>query len=166
MSFTIQTAKPDDATAILELYRRVAAVEGGLARASDEIDSDYVANFMSKSEKTGIEIVAKSGERIVGEIHAYAIGPRAFAHVLGELTIAVDPEFQGAGVGRKIFEELLRRVREGRPDITRVELIARESNRKAIAFYLSLGFAPEGRLENRIAGAAGREADIPMAWLR
>jgi ribosomal protein S18 acetylase RimI-like enzyme len=44
--------------------------------------------------------------------------------------------------------------------------IARESNQKALAFYQSLGFVREGRLEGRIRGAGGPEADIPMAWLR
>ena len=35
-------------------------------------------------------------------------------------------------------------------EIQRVELIARESNQRAIQFYESLGFRIEGRLENRI----------------
>jgi ribosomal protein S18 acetylase RimI-like enzyme len=48
-----------------------------------------------------------------------------------------------------------------------VELIARESNAKAIAFYQSLGFVIEGRFERRIRNPDGSlEADIPMAWLR
>jgi len=52
-----------------------------------------------------------------------------------------------------------------RSDILRIELIARESNKKAIAFYQKLGFQIEGRLLNRIKTESGFEADIPMAWM-
>ena len=52
-----------------------------------------------------------------------------------------------------------------RPDILRVELIARESNTKAIDFYKQIGFVQEGRFEKRIIGTDNQfEADIPMAW--
>jgi ribosomal protein S18 acetylase RimI-like enzyme len=83
------------------------------------------------------------------------------------LTIAVHPDFQGFGIGKALFTELMRQTTENRPDILRVELIARESNAKAIEFYKKLGFAAEGRMTNRIASVGGGfEADIPMAWLR
>jgi putative acetyltransferase len=46
-----------------------------------------------------------------------------------------------------------------------VELIARESNLKAIELYQSLGFLIEGRLEMRIKTTDNHyEADIPMGW--
>jgi ribosomal protein S18 acetylase RimI-like enzyme len=56
-------------------------------------------------------------------------------------------------------------VKNNRPDILRIELISRESNLKAIAFYESLGFHREGKLEKRISYSKNDfEADIPMAW--
>lgn len=77
------------------------------------------------------------------------------------------PEAQGSGVGRRLFEEFLAEVRTNRPEVLRVELIARESNARAIAFYESLGFRREGRMEGRIRNLDGSfEADIPMAWGR
>jgi len=61
----------------------------------------------------------------------------------------------------------MRRVKEDRTDILRVELIARESNKKAIEFYEKLGFVIEGRFARRIASVGGGfEDDIPMAWSR
>jgi len=58
-------------------------------------------------------------------------------------------------------------VLEMRPDIQRVELISRESNRKAILFYESLGFRQEGEFVSRIRNVDGSlESDIPMAWTR
>lgn len=168
--FIIETATDADGADLAALYRAVAANAGGLARSQAEITDEYVTNFLHKAQESGIILVARPnvGRPIIGEIHSYALGPSVFAHVLGELTIAVHPGYQGQGVGKALFTELLRRVEEERPDILRVELIARESNRKAIAFYQKLGFQIEGRLANRIrsANGSGFEADIPMAWQR
>jgi len=165
----INSAKPENRSEIFALYRAVAAIEGGLARTAEEISEEYVAHFLGKSLESGFCLVAREsdGGPIIGEIHSYALGPRVFAHVLGELTIAVHPAKQGLGVGKRLFTELLRRVEQERSDILRVELIARESNRKAIEFYQKLGFEIEGRFENRIRSVGGGyEADIPMAWRR
>ena len=104
---------------------------------------------------------------IIAEIHAYSPGLYCFSHVLSDLTVVVDPCTQGTGVGRLLFERFLRVVTEDRPDISRVELIARESNQKAIKFYESLGFCQEGILVSRIKNVDGSmESDIPMAWVR
>lgn len=163
----VSNARFEDISEIIKLYREVAVIEGGLARTADEISSKYVENFVSKSIKSGIIIVARKDEKIIGEIHSYTLEPKVFAHLLGELTIAVHPDFQGFGVGKAIFTEFMRQVEENRPDILRVELIARESNQKAIEFYQKLGFEIEGRMKRRIRSVDGNfEADIPMAWHR
>ncbi|HJU39797.1 MAG TPA: GNAT family N-acetyltransferase [Tahibacter sp.] len=166
--WTIESARADDAAALIHLYRAVAAIEGGLARGADEITPDYVGHFLHESLAHGYSLVARLPDgALAGEIHAYAMGPRKFAHVLGELTIAVHPAHQGAGIGRALFRRLLDIVEHERPDILRVELGAQESNARAIAFYASLGFVVEGRMTGRVASVGGGyEADIPMAWLR
>ncbi len=85
--------------------------------------------------------------------------------MLSELTVAVDPNYQGKGIGKLIFQSLLNIIQEERNDILRVELITRESNQKAIQFYQKLGFIIEGRFEKRISASTNTfEADIPMAW--
>ncbi|HKG92144.1 MAG TPA: GNAT family N-acetyltransferase, partial [Gemmatimonadaceae bacterium] len=138
----LRPARPDDLEQILALYRTVASHGGGLARAADEITPTYVAHFLTASLATGVCVVAEDavaegggGGALAGEIHAHALGPRVFAHVLGELTVAVNPAWQGRGVGRRLFEELLAAVARDRPQITRVELKARESNAHAIRLY-------------------------------
>ncbi len=86
---------------------------------------------------------------------------------MGDLTVAVDPEFQGKGIGRLLFSELFKELETNCPGILRVELIARESNTRAIHFYESLGFKQEGRFKKRIRSVnGGFEDDIFMAWLR
>lgn len=156
-----------DVPAVLSLYRRVAAIEGGLARTANEISEEYVRHNIESSLNRGISLIARSGDDVVGEIHAFQPVPKVFSHVLSDLTIAVHPDNQGRGVGRALFSELLRKVTEEYPHILRVELIARESNQKALHFYQTLGFEVEGAFKRRIRGTTGAfEADIPMAWHR
>jgi ribosomal protein S18 acetylase RimI-like enzyme len=167
--FKVMSGTIADCQNITDLYRTVAAIEGGLARTADEISESYVESFVSKAIESGIIIVARQSqnEKIIGEIHGYALGPKVFAHVLGELTIAVHPDFQGFGIGKSIFTEFMKQMTENRPDILRVELIARESNQKALEFYQKIGFVIEGRMNNRIRSVGGGfEADLPMAWER
>jgi ribosomal protein S18 acetylase RimI-like enzyme len=158
----------DDLSAILTLYRSVAAFPGGLARLADEVDESWVNEFLTRSRANGLCLVAEAESgRIVGEIHSYSPELHCFSHVLTGLTIAVAPDAQGRGLGRLLFETFMRDVVETRPDIRRVELISRESNRKAIQFYESLGFRIEGELVDRILNVDGSlESDIPMAWTR
>lgn len=153
---------------VYQLYKKVAVIAGGLARLENEVSQDYVSEFLVKSAKRGLSLLAiDENHNIVGEIHAYASGLFCFSHVWSELTIAVDPEAQGQGVGRKLFEKLLMEVTNNFPEILRIELIARESNQKAIKFYQSLGFAKEGIFKNRIKNIDGTyESDIAMAWQR
>jgi RimJ/RimL family protein N-acetyltransferase len=166
---TVRAGRRDDAAAIKELYRTVAATPGGIARAADEITDEYVRHFVESSIERGIILVADlpGSTKLAGEIHAYRSDVRAFQHSLGELTIAIHPDAQGQGLGRRIFTQLLDEVRRNHPDITRVELITSEYNTRAQRLYESLGFRREGRMERRFRSSEARyEADIPMAWLR
>ena len=166
---TIKISHPglEDLNDISALYRAVAAIEGGLARAQDEISDDYVRHNLVMSQARGLSLIARIDGKIAGEIHCYNPAPRVFAHVLSDLTIAVHPDFQGSGVGKVLFTQLLAEVTTKLPHISRVELIARESNQRAIGFYQKLGFVIEGKMVNRIKNSNGQvEADIPMAWHR
>ena len=153
-----------DAAKIYKLYRKVASVPGGLARLQHEITLDYIGTYLKLSLERGISLIAEVDGLIVGEIHAYKPEPSCFSHVLSNLTIAVDSDAQGTGIGRSLFEAFMLQV-DADVAILRVELIARESNQKAIQFYQSLGFVIEGRFESRIKNHLNEyEADIPMAW--
>jgi ribosomal protein S18 acetylase RimI-like enzyme len=166
--FKIRQANPNDFSKIFALYEIVATETTGLARTGDEITDQYIHDVMKNSSESGIELVIDNpdnSDEILAEIHCYKLGPKTFGHVLSELTIAVDPDHQGKGLGRMIFMHLLAFITNNRPDVLRVELISRETNLKAISFYESLGFKREGKLENRIGSDEnGFEADIPMAW--
>ena len=166
--YKIRQANSDDLNKIYALYKKVASATTGLARSKDEITEQYIQSFMKNSSDSGVGLVIdnpESSNEIIAEIHCYKLVPKTFSHVLSELTIAVDPDHQGKGIGRMIFTHLLDLIKHNRPDVLRVELISRETNLKAISFYKSLGFNQEGRFENRIrSNETEFEADIPMAW--
>ncbi|WBA42053.1 GNAT family N-acetyltransferase [Hymenobacter canadensis] len=164
MPITIRPSTLQDAPAIRRLYQRVSAESGGLARQPEEVTEEYVQHFLTRSLAKGVALVAERTGELVAEIHVYSPGLQIFAHVLGDLTVAIAPAAQGQGLGRRLFEELLTRVQARFPQVSRVELLVRESNARAIALYEKLGFRQEGRFEGRVAGAQGLEADVPMAW--
>ncbi len=164
----IRTAEPEDIQRIKRLYQAVARSGDGLARKEHEITDEYVEGFVNKSIAQGLIIVAEhptDPNELVGEIHAYQPGIEVFSHLYSHLTIAVHPEFQGKKIGRTLFTIFLEEIGMNRHNIGKVELMTRESNERAIAFYQSLGFRVEGRFEMRIKDKHGNfEADIPMGW--
>lgn len=165
----IRPGRTEDAPAIRDLYLTVARRSGGLARHDDEITAAYVEGFVARSEADGVLLVAEAPglAGLAGELHAYRNGLRRFDHVLSGLTVAVHPDVQGQGLGRRLFEALLAEVQAHRPEILRIELITQQSNVRGQRLYESMGFRRQGVFERGIRAADGSlEDDIPMAWLR
>ncbi len=167
MHFKTRLAHLDDRKRIFNLYKKVSKNNGGIARTENEITESYIESNLRKAIYNGVCFVIENTNtnELIGEIHCYKLEPSVFNHVLSELTIVVDHQYQGQGLGKLLFTSLLENVETKRSDILRIELIARESNERAIKFYEELGFKIEGRFEKRIDnGTNNFEADIPMAW--
>ena len=92
-----------DAPMLLVLMRRA---EGGLGRLPDEMDLPWMEEALAGALNGGIAIGAWDGSRLVGMIKASRMPSVQFQHVLWDLTIAVDPESQGRGIGQSLFEAL------------------------------------------------------------
>ncbi len=163
---TIRATTLGDREAILAIHRAVADAGGGIAREPDEISIDTIDAFLTKSMSSGVALVACIEGSVIGEIHASQFVPRCFHHILAELTIAIDPAAQGRGVGRLLFGELLRIVREERSTFLRVELWVRASNVRGVALYRSLGFRIEAEVPHRVHATDGYDTDLLMAWER
>ena len=148
--FTIRPATPDDAAAILALHRRAAAQPGGLARQPEEVTADYVAHLLTAAAHGGVNLVAEGADgRLCGELHAERMAVAIFAHVLTDLTVAVDPDWQGKGVGSALFHALIAAARTMTPPVGRIELWTGAANADAQRLYERLGFRIEGRMVGR-----------------
>lgn len=151
----IRRATSEDVDGILAMMLRTAAEPIGLARRPDEIHRDYVAGFVANNLARGLILVAEAGSGIVGMIQASTPPPRLFAHVLSDVTIAIDPAAQGQGLGRRLFSAFIATARRDMPHIRRIELYCRSDNPRGYPFYESLGFVIEGRLKGRVAAGNG-----------
>ncbi len=152
-----------DAPALLALMRRA---EGGLGRLPDEMDLPWMEEALAGALAGGVAIGAWVGARPIGLIKASRMPSVQFQHVLWDLTIAVDPDSQGLGIGRRLFEELIASARSMTPAVERIELVVREGLTHAIRLYERVGFRQEGRFERRFRLSDGSvEADLPMALL-
>lgn len=164
LDYVVRKIKASDRDSLKKLYVKVASIPGGLARTADEITDSYIDKIMNAPLEKGLVFVAEHNHALIGSVVVHTLGPKVFSHILGDGTILVDPDFQGIGVGSAIFTALLNDIQEHRPDIMRVEIVARESNR-AIGLYERLGFIHEGEFKKRIKGVSGKfESDIPMTW--
>jgi ribosomal protein S18 acetylase RimI-like enzyme len=78
--------------------------------------------------------VAAAGEQVAGTIMAGYEGHRGWINYL-----AVAPEYQGGGIGRRMMQHAEDELRKlGCP---KINLQVRSSNQQVIAFYRRLGFA-------------------------
>ena len=165
--FKIRILQENDKDKLYALYKGVARQKGGIARTANEIDENYINSIINISLSNGISFVMDNEDKseIISEIHCEDIGPKQFSHVLTNITILVNQNYQGNGLGKQIFVHLLNYLEQKRPDILRLELFTRESNSKAIKFYEKLGFKIEGKFEKRVQSDDNMlESDIAMAW--
>jgi amino-acid N-acetyltransferase len=96
MTYLIRTASTDDAESIYRLIKYYAEKGVILERPMDDI-LENINNFL----------VAVSNERIIGSITHYDYGTN-----LKEVrSLAVDESFHSMGIGKKLLEELIRRMR-------------------------------------------------------
>jgi ribosomal protein S18 acetylase RimI-like enzyme len=163
MGVEIRATTMADAPAVCDLHRATAAAPGGLAREPDEIGLGWIEQVVAQALRAGVAIGAWSDGELAGELHAPRMGPRQFAHVLSDLTIAVHPDWQGQGLGARLFEALFAEAARLRPKVERIELMVREGNAGAIRLYERMGFVVDGRFEGRVRLPDGTlEADLAM----
>ena len=165
MNLQIIRSEPGHKDEIINLYRNIADISDGIIRCRDEITDEYVSGFLKNATERGLSLVGIVNNKIVAEIHAYTPNIFAFQHLLTDLTIVVDRDYQGQGIGRKIFERFLDIVKTELTHIYRIELYTREHNLRNVRFYESLGFVNEGGQKDKIyVSPMVFETPVHMAW--
>ncbi len=164
IEYSVRKGRASDRDNLKALYIKVAIISGTLVRSADEITDEYIDSTLNSALDDGIIFVAERDGALIGSVLKYKQNIKILSHVLDEGSILVDPEYQGMGVGTKMYTTLLDEIKNNRPDILRVNLKVRATN-PARRLYERLGFQKEGEFKNLIRGATGElESVIAMAW--
>jgi putative acetyltransferase len=141
-TITIRSAEPEDAAAVAALIGKPGVYEG-LLQTPFSPNASRV-EYHQKAEPRECRLVAVAGGEIVGTagLHLAGIGLRR-SHVR-TLGLAVLPEWQGRGVGRKLLATAIDWA-DNWAQVLRIELYVHADNDRARALYESLGFVQEGR---------------------
>jgi ribosomal protein S18 acetylase RimI-like enzyme len=132
----IRPFKPDDQNKVIELWNNCGLLVSW---------NDPVKDIKRKLERDpDLFIVGIIKEQIIATVMGGYEGHRGWINYL-----AVSPEFQGLGYGRKIMEYIEARIKEmGCP---KINLQVRKTNREVVDFYKSLGYG-----DDRVIGLGKR----------
>lgn len=169
-SFTIRSATPDDAAALLDFLRTAAARTEHIASQPDEfpatVEQERTILAERAADPAALYLVALAGGVVVGCMGFSHAPKRRLAHT-GELGLIVGEAWRGRGVGRALMNVLIEWAR-GSATIEKLCLSVFSTNVVGIALYESLGFEREGQRRRQVRFAPGRYADEIMMglWLR
>ena len=165
--FLIRESNLEDVPDLVRLYRKVSTY-GGLGHTEDEINAGYISDFITKSQARGKGLVLYAADKqnqIIGEIHGYTLGLKTFAHVFEQITMVIDPAYQGQGLGKQLLRALQTEIQNTMPWILKMELACFSNNTPALQLYLNNGFTIEGRRKNRVRLITGDFADgLALSW--
>ena len=147
---TLELAAPDDAAAIARLRSDVAAEltrRYGIGHWSAQVTEDGVLRSMQSSRI----YIARHGEAIVGTLRLatkkpWAIDPAYFSqtpHPLYLTDMAVSPDVQRQGIGRRCLEDADEMARQWPSDAIRLD--AYDADAGAGGFYAKCGYRNVGR---------------------
>jgi ribosomal protein S18 acetylase RimI-like enzyme len=116
----------NDYDVTIELWQRVEGLE-----IAEGDDRESVAQFIARNP--GLSRVATDGSRIVGVALCGHDGHRGHIYHL-----AVDPAYQGRGLGKRLLDECLRGLR--RTEVKRVIIMVADDNPRARKFWKRCGY--------------------------
>lgn len=158
----IRNAIESDAAAIAAAeYDTAAAQEGLLNARPHEIPVEAFRSRILERQQRGLYVVLADGDNLLGHLLLDPMSLQSRSHVVS-LTIVVHPGHTGQGFGRRLMEYGIHWARQS-PDLEKIELTVRSTNKRAIKLYESLGFVTEGVHRERVRSNDGYADDISMA---
>jgi ribosomal protein S18 acetylase RimI-like enzyme len=116
----------NDYDAAIELWQRVEGLE-----IAEGDDREGVAQFLARNQ--GLSRVATDGSAIVGVALCGHDGRRGHIYHL-----AVDPAYQGRGLGKRLLDESLADLR--RTGVKRVIIMVADDNKRGREFWKRSGY--------------------------
>lgn len=124
----IRPYHPSDEPAVIRLWQRA-----GLTRPWNDPAQDIQRKLTVQAEWFLVGLVE---EQVIASIMAGYDGHRGWVNYL-----AIDPDHQRAGYGRRLMEHTERLLREA--GCPKINLQIRKDNLEAIAFYERIGFSED-----------------------
>ncbi|MGM7720777.1 GNAT family N-acetyltransferase [Metabacillus sp. Hm71] len=141
MKIEIRLSKKSDFERLIEIDRRV----WNSKTTPSTITWKSVDEYENRNPE-GNQLIALVNGQVVGYLGFHPPTPlKTNQHVM-EIDLAVDPEYQGTGIGRKLLENYKQRARK--KGISKLSLRVLATNEGAIQFYKKCGFIEQGRLIN------------------
>lgn len=146
MEFIIEQAKASDAEALLAFTRKCGSESDNLSFGAEgipvSVESEAAFLASRESSDTGIFLIARNGEEIIGTAD-YSVFPKKRMSHRGEFGISVGKAYWNCGVGTKLLERILDFAKNtAKSEIVSLEV--RSDNRAAIHLYEKFGFQKIG----------------------
>jgi len=164
--FTIRSAQPSDAEAMLEYIRSVAEETEFFVIQPDEFpptveaEQAWIREHVDHPGK--LLLVAEVNGSIIGNV-TFAAGVFRRTRHRGNLGISVARRWRGRGFGTALLDSLLEWATEN-PDIEKLCLDVFAENLRAIGLYQKLGFVEEGRRIKDIKRGVDDYVDTVMMY--
>jgi RimJ/RimL family protein N-acetyltransferase len=162
----LRSAVLADAPRLLEIRRLV--VEEGDFMLTEPDEFELTVEQLRKSVQKHarapgyLYLVAEVGGQVVGMVH-FANGLLHRTAHAGMLSIYVDYDWRGQGVGQHLLQGLIDWA-ERNPRIEKLSLAVFSTNIKAIGLYEKLGFQIEGRCPRDMKLATGEYIDSILMY--
>jgi RimJ/RimL family protein N-acetyltransferase len=165
-TITIRSAQPDDAAALLNYIRAVAAETEFFVREPDEFPSTEEQErqwVQDRFDRPGWSIlVAEASGTIIGNVSFENGAHRRVAH-RGTVGISVAKPWRGKGIGTALLQTLIEWA-EANPLIEKLSLAVFANNKTAIRLYSKLGFIEEGRQPKEMKLGPGQYVDAILMY--
>lgn len=147
---TIRLAKAEEAQEFLNYVNQCGKETDFLGFGKEGIglnveeEKKYFESFTDKN----FMLVALVDNKIVGSCSLRTNESRMRLKHIGVLGITILKDYWGIGIGKSL---ILSAIEKGKKSgLTRIELLTRVDNEKAISLYKKLGFEIEGQLKNAV----------------
>ncbi|MEP0836414.1 GNAT family N-acetyltransferase [Coleofasciculus sp. FACHB-64] len=163
---TVRSALIEDAKALVDLQFSVAQEGKYMVTEAEEFNltkSEEKETIEQHSQQPGqLYLVAEIDNTVVGFVE-FENGNRRRTSHSGILSIFVDREWRGKGIGSFLLQELIDWA-ANEPLIEKVTLAVFSTNRSAIALYKKFGFEEEGRCPKDMKLAIGKYIDSVLMY--
>jgi RimJ/RimL family protein N-acetyltransferase len=162
----IRRGTVDDTWNIFELYKKVSSIyPDSLAQQVDEISFSYIKSIIEDAHLRGLILLMFNNENLIGILKGYTSEFRRKAHVLTNVTMMIDSNTVGQGLGTQLLKAYQDEIQKSFQHIRVMELLPYNSNIKGIGLYKKMGFVLTATLPGKIRYIDGTFGDqLLMNW--